>query len=77
MLHLKVDDSNRAQYERVGSVAFVPYPDKPAMTMPYYNVPAGVLEHAETLAEWAMVSVAVAKRARTKKGNAARSSRGR
>lgn len=59
-LHLKVDDSNRAQYEAARSQPFKPYADKP-MTMPYYNVPAAVLEDADALAEWALQSIAVAR----------------
>src|SRR5437870_4089607 len=37
-LYLKVDDSNRGQYEAAGMPAFKPYADKP-MTMSYYQVP--------------------------------------
>ena len=59
-LYLKVDDSNRAQYESARSQAFKPYADK-TMTMPYYNVPAAVLEDADALAEWARQSIAVAR----------------
>lgn len=58
-LYLKVDDTNRAMYERAGSAAFKPYADKP-MTMPYYNVPAAVVEDASELAKWARMSMAVA-----------------
>lgn len=39
--------------------AFKPYADKP-MVMPYFQVPAAVLEDAETLARWARQSVRVA-----------------
>src|SRR5919106_6037875 len=42
-LYLKVDDSNRGQYEAEGMTAFQPYADKP-MSMSYYQVPARVLE---------------------------------
>lgn len=65
VLYLKVDDGNRAQYEAAGSRAFKPYPDK-SMAMPYYNVPVGVLEHAETLVEWAKASVRVARSSKKK-----------
>jgi DNA transformation protein len=67
VLYLKVDDSNRAQYEHAGSAAFVPYPNKASMTMPYYNVPVGVLEQADDLTEWATMSIAVAKNKKPKK----------
>lgn len=65
VLYLKVDASNRARYEKAGSDAFRPYPDK-SMSMSYYNVPVSVLEHAETLMEWAKISVDVAKRSKKK-----------
>ena len=60
VLYFKVDDTNRAQYESAGSAAFAPYPDKTKMTMPYYDVPVGVLEDAGTLVRWARQSMAVA-----------------
>ena len=58
-LYLKVDDSNRAQYEAEGMSAFKPYADKP-MTMSYYQVPAWVLEDADELTKWVGASVRVA-----------------
>jgi DNA transformation protein len=60
ILYFKVDDSNRAPYESAGSRAFRPYADR-EMTMPYYNVPIGVLEHPETVVKWARESIRVAK----------------
>src|SRR5712691_822833 len=51
-LYLKVDDSNRRQYEAAGATPFRPYPDK-AMTMSYYQVPARVLEDGDELTAWA------------------------
>jgi DNA transformation protein len=65
-LYLKVDDSNRSQYEAAGMTAFKPYADK-SMTMPYYQVPASVLEDREELAAWARASVRVAARATSRK----------
>jgi DNA transformation protein len=62
-LYFKVDDGNRGRYEAAGMTPFRPYADR-AMTMPYYQVPAGVLEDAEELAAWARASVRVAARAR-------------
>jgi len=64
-LYLKVDDSNRGQYEAAGMTPFKPYAGK-AMTMPYYQVPASVLEDAGELAAWARASVRVAEGARTR-----------
>lgn len=70
-LYLKVDDSNRTQYEAAGMRPFKPYADK-AMTMPYYQVPAHVIEDADELSAWARASVRVAERARTRPRRARR-----
>lgn len=51
-LHLKVDDSNRAQFEAAGS--------EKHGRMPYYSVPADVLEDDAVLLEWARGSAAIA-----------------
>jgi len=64
-LYLKVDDSNRTEYETAGMRPFKPYAGK-AMTMPYYQVPAHVIEDGDELAAWARASVRVAERARTR-----------
>ena len=66
VLFLKVDDTNRREYETAGSSPFKPYANR-AMTMPYYNVPVVVLEDAGALGEWAARAVAVAKTANTAK----------
>jgi DNA transformation protein len=58
-LYLKVDDSNRGQYEAEGMTAFRPYADKP-MTMSYYQVPARVLEDRDELTAWVGAAVRVA-----------------
>ena len=65
-LYLKVDDSNRSRYEAAGMTPFKPYADR-AMAMPYYQVPAHVIEDGDELAVWARASVRVAERARTRK----------
>lgn len=59
-LYFKVDDSNRAEYERRGSKPFCPFPDKSEFSMSYYDVPADLLEDADELARWARKSVAIA-----------------
>ena len=59
ILYLKVDDSNRKDFERAGSGPFRPYGDE-RETMGYYNVPVSVLEDADELARWGRKSVAVA-----------------
>jgi DNA transformation protein len=58
-LYLKVDDSNRDQYEAEGMMAFQPYADRP-MTMSYFQVPPGVLEDGDLLVAWARASIRVA-----------------
>jgi len=58
--YLKADDSNRADFLQAGSSPFQPFPDKKT-TMPYYDIPADVLESRDDLAEWAQRSLAVAK----------------
>ena len=65
-LYLKVDDSNRAQYEAAGMTTFQPYPGK-SMTMSYYQVPARVIEDSHELTVWAQASVRVAARATSNK----------
>jgi DNA transformation protein and related proteins len=64
-LYLKVDDSNRADYEAAGCGPFRPYGDE--RTMQYYELPADVLEDAEALERWVTRAVAVAASARRKK----------
>jgi DNA transformation protein len=58
-LYLKVDDSNRGQYQAERMTAFQPYADKPS-SMSYYQVPARVLEDGDELTAWARASVRVA-----------------
>jgi DNA transformation protein and related proteins len=61
VLYLKVDDTNRRDYERANMPPFTPYPDR-AGTMEYFAVPIEILEHADDLAAWARKAVDVAKR---------------
>lgn len=63
VLYLKVDDTNRGDYERARMAPFRPYPDR-AGTMEYFAVPIDVLEHASELSEWARKAVDVARRAK-------------
>jgi DNA transformation protein and related proteins len=65
VLYLKVDDSNRADFEDVGAEAFQPFPDKSSV-MPYYEVPADILEARDRLATWAQKALRVALRKRKK-----------
>ena len=52
-LYFKVDDSNRAAYVAAGSERFSP--------MPYYEVPADVLEDDEALRTWLDAALEVAR----------------
>ena len=60
-LYLKVDDTNRPDFEALGSSPFQPFPDKP-MTMPYYPVTADLLEDRSRLTLWASRALSVARR---------------
>ncbi len=59
-LFLKVNDSNRQDFDDRGMPPFRPYPDRPDASMGYRQVPAEVLEDAEALVRWAARSVQVA-----------------
>lgn len=61
VLYLKVDDTNRGDYERAGMPAFTPFPDRPG-SMSYFSVPLDVLENASDVTEWARRSIDVARR---------------
>jgi DNA transformation protein len=56
-LYLRADDSNRADYTARAARAFRPYPDRPEVSMRYYEVPADVLEDRDELVEWARRAV--------------------
>ena len=60
-LFFKTDDSNIARYRARNMPRFMPFPG-PARSgsIGYHQVPADVIEDAETLVEWARKSVAVA-----------------
>jgi DNA transformation protein len=60
VLYFKVDDSNRDDYEAAGMGPFRPYADK-TTTMPYYAVPAEILEDAEQLSVWGRTAYDVAR----------------
>jgi DNA transformation protein and related proteins len=67
VLYLKVDDSNRADFEAAGMSAFAPFADKPEYKMGYYEVPIDVLEDRERLRDWSLKAIAVSKKAADKK----------
>jgi DNA transformation protein len=59
-LYLKVDDSNRSDYEAAEMEPF----RTPKGVMAYYTVPEPVLENAELLRTWALKARAVGARAK-------------
>lgn len=59
LLHFKVDDSNRSDFESAGTGPFRPYDDE--RTMQYYEVPVDVLEDQDQLAQWANRALEVAR----------------
>ena len=50
-LYLKVDDTNRPDFEKEGAVAFQPYGDG-SYSMSYFEAPTRVLEDRDELAQW-------------------------
>lgn len=62
-LYFKTGDSNRPRFQSAGSRPFCPYPERPDQQMGYWEVPADVLEDADTLALWAREALAVALKA--------------
>ena len=65
--YLKVDDSNREDFVRAGSSAFNPFPEKTkTVVMPYYEIPADVLEDRELLGKWAERALAVARKKKSR-----------
>jgi DNA transformation protein len=73
ILYLKVDESNRPDYEAAGMGPFRPFHSGKNYMMGFYEVPADVLEEAEELARWASKACAVAQR---KRASGTRRSRG-
>lgn len=65
-LYLKVDDSNRSDFEARGMGPFRPYGED-GETMGYYEVPADLLDDPETLRPWAEKALVVAARKKTRK----------
>lgn len=77
VLYFRVDEHNRPPYVSKGMTPFKPYPDRRTV-MPYYEVPADVLETPDVLREWADAAVAAARRAaRTRSARARRPRSGR
>jgi len=64
-LYLKVDDTNRGDFEAIEMGPFRPYGDDRAMQ--YYQVPVDVLEDSDALQAWAQKAIGVARAAKAKK----------
>ena len=62
-LYLKVDDSNRGDFEAAGMGPFRPFGEE-GEVMQYYELPSGLLEGEEALAQWVEKAIAVARRAK-------------
>ena len=65
-LYLKVDDSNRGDFEKAGMGPFMPFGEG-GEVMQYYEIPADVLEEPDRLGPWVEKSIAVARRAKSVK----------
>ena len=63
--YLKVDDSNRGDFEAAGMGPFRPFAD--AQPMGYYELPAELLDDADLLRPWIFKALDVARAARTGK----------
>jgi DNA transformation protein len=60
-LYLKVDDTTRPEFERIGSEPFRPFGDD-SHVMQYYALPAELLEDRAALCPWVEQAVGVARR---------------
>ncbi|HBC58106.1 MAG TPA: competence protein TfoX [Gammaproteobacteria bacterium] len=65
-LFLKVDETNRHDFEAVGMAQFIPFKDRPTK-MNFYQIPEEVLEDVKELRVWVNKSLEVAVRARGSK----------
>ena len=65
-LYLKVDDTNRADFEARGMGPFRPYGEG-GEVMQYYQVPDDALEDPDALRSWAEKAMAVAGRKKAKR----------
>lgn len=65
VLYFKVDETNQGDFEAAGMEPFRPFGD--ARVMPYYEVPAEVIEDVDQLRIWMDKAIQVSKRRRRKK----------
>ena len=66
-LYLKVDDSNRADYEALESHPFIYMKEGKEASLSFWSVPADVLEDRVRLEEWVEKSIDVARSKKKKK----------
>ena len=66
-LYLKVDDSNRGDFEAIGMGPFRPFGES-GEVMQYYELPGDLLEDVEALQTWAEKAIATAERSRKRRG---------
>ena len=62
-LYFKADDTTVDDYDAADSVQFMPRVKGRAMSMPYYTVPAEVIDNPEALKVWAERAIALARSA--------------
>lgn len=65
-LFLKADGGNRAMFEEAGAAQFKPWEDKPT-ALPYWEVPADILEDGVQLCAWSRGAFDAALRTRKPK----------
>jgi len=65
-VYLKVDDTNRADFEAAGMGPFRPFGDD-SHVMQYYELPAELLEEPDRLRPWVHKALDVARRKRRKR----------
>ncbi len=57
VFRLKVDDNNRADFEKFGMSAY--HSGSKKKGMPYWEVPEEIINDHEALAEWALKSISI------------------
>jgi DNA transformation protein len=74
-LFFKTGERNIAAFRERNMPRFMPFPEKTNLALGYHQVPADVIEDAETLVSWAREAVAVALAAKAAKATRTQSSR--
>lgn len=66
ILYLKVDDTNRGEFEKAGMGPFQPF-GPGGEVMQYFELPEGIIDDPEALAPWVDGAVEVSARAKVRK----------